>query len=68
MKFHIPNTNTKLIINALQIVETDDGTQVVVIHPDFDHKLVIDSGGLGDLYSHGYDVTIYSETDGSACV
>ena len=49
-------------------IETDDGTQVVIIHPDFDHKLVIDSGGLGDFYSHGYDVTLYSETVSSACV
>ena len=39
-------------------IETDDGTQVVVNHPDFEHKLVIDSGGLGDFYSHGYDVTL----------
>ena len=23
-------------------IETDDGTQVVIIHPNFDHKLVID--------------------------
>lgn len=49
-------------------IETDDGTQVVIIHPDFGHKLVIDSGGLGDFYSHGYDVTLYWETDISACV
>ncbi len=49
-------------------IETDYGTQVVIIHPDFDHKLVIDSGGLGDFYSHGYDVTLYSETVSSACV
>lgn len=48
-------------------IETDDGTQVVIIHPDFDHKLVIDSGGLGDFYSHGYDVTLYSETVSSTC-
>ncbi len=49
-------------------VEVDDGTQIVIVHPDFDHKLVIDSGGLGDFYSHGYDVTLYSETNSSACV
>lgn len=41
-------------------IDTDDGTQVVITHPDFDHKIVIDSRGLGDFYSHGYDVTIYS--------
>jgi primosomal protein N' len=39
-------------------IDIDDGTQVVVKHPDFDHKLVIASGGLGDFYSHGYDVTL----------
>lgn len=38
-------------------IETNDGTQVVMIHPDFDHKLVINSGGLGDFYSHGFNVT-----------
>jgi hypothetical protein len=40
-------------------IYTNDGTQMVMIHPDFDHKLVIDSGGLGDFYSHGYNVTIF---------
>jgi len=39
-------------------IETDDGTQMVIIHPDFDHKLVIDSGGLADFYSHSFDVSI----------
>lgn len=39
-------------------IDVDDGTQVVIKHPDFDHKLVIDSGGLGDFYSHGYAVTL----------
>jgi len=42
-------------------IETDDGTQVIVTHPDFDYKLVIDSGGLGDFYSHGFDVSAYDE-------
>lgn len=42
-------------------IETDDGTQVVIVHPDYSHKLVIDSGGLGDFYSHGFDVTISFE-------
>ena len=49
-------------------IETDNGTQVVIIHPDFDHKLLIDSSGLGDFYSHCYDVTLYSETVSSACI
>jgi len=32
-------------IGASENIDIDDGTQVVVKHPDFDHKLVIDSGG-----------------------
>lgn len=39
----------------------DCGTQVIMCHQDFDNKLVIDSGGLGDFYSHGFDVTFYNE-------
>lgn len=39
-------------------IEINDGTQVVITHPDFSEKLVIDSGGLGDFYSHGYDVSL----------
>lgn len=38
-------------------IETDDGTQMILIHPNFDFKLQIDSGGLGDFYSHGFEVT-----------
>lgn len=37
------------------------GTQVIMKHPDFDYKLVIDSGGLGDFFSHGYDVKIMED-------
>ena len=42
-------------------IEIDDGTQVVIKHPDFSHKLVIDSGGLGDFYSHGFDVSLFED-------
>lgn len=42
------------------IVE-DYGTQVVLQHEDFDYKIVIDSGGLGDFFSHGFDVSILEE-------
>lgn len=38
-----------------------DGTQAVLKHPDFDYMLVIDSGGLGDFFSHGYEVSIFNE-------
>lgn len=39
----------------------DYGTQVILQHPDFDFKICIDSGGLGDFFSHGFDVNIYED-------
>ncbi len=42
-------------------IEEDSGTQVILKHPEFDYKLVIDAGGLGDFHSHGYDVSIYED-------
>jgi hypothetical protein len=45
-------------------IEIDDGTQVVLKHPDYDYEVVIDSGGLGDFYSHSFDTTRWNpETD-----
>ena len=35
------------------------GTQVVLIHQDFGMKYVVDSGGLGDFFSHGFEVSLY---------
>lgn len=31
------------------------GTQVILQHPDYKKHVVIDSGGLGDFYSHGFE-------------
>lgn len=42
-------------------IETDDGTQIIMKHEDFDFMLVVDSGGLGDFYSHGFDITKYND-------
>lgn len=36
-----------------------DGTMVIMTHPDFKHNLEVHSGGLGDFYSHGFDVKIH---------
>jgi hypothetical protein len=41
-----------------EMIEVDDGTQVILKHPNYDYKLCIDSGGLGDFYRHGYDVSL----------
>lgn len=35
----------------------DSGTQVILCHPDYPQHLCIDSGGLGDFFSHGFDVS-----------
>lgn len=44
------------------IVE-DEGTQVVLSHPDYEKKIVIDSGGLGDFFSHGFDCQWAEESE-----
>jgi hypothetical protein len=44
-----------------EMIKIDDGTQVILKHPDYDYKLCIDSGGLGDFHRHGYDVSIVKE-------
>lgn len=33
----------------------DEGTQLILQHPDFDKNIVIDAGGLGDFFSHGFE-------------
>lgn len=44
-------------------IEEDLGTQITLIHPDYDKRIVIDSGGLGDFYSHGFDCSWHDEDD-----
>ena len=31
------------------------GTQLTLKHPNYNRRIVIDSGGLGDFFSHGFD-------------
>lgn len=47
----------KLDIGDSFIVE-DNGTQVELKHPDFTYRIIIDAGGLGDFFSHGFAVTV----------
>ena len=49
-------------INDEYIVE-DLGTQITLSHPDYDKRIVIDSGGLGDFYSHGFDCYWHEEDE-----
>lgn len=39
----------------------DDGTQVILQHPDFDYKVQLDSGGRGDFYSHRIEISKFKE-------
>lgn len=35
-----------------ECIDLHDGTQVFLKHPDYEYLAVIDSGGLGDFFSH----------------
>ena len=41
--------------------ESIEDTQIIVKHTDYTHKLCIDSGGLGDFFSHAFEVSIVEE-------
>jgi hypothetical protein len=41
-------------------IENDYGTQLILIHPDYNFKLCVDSGGLGDFFSHKFTVSIWN--------
>ncbi len=47
--------------NNEDIAEVYD-TQVYLKHKNYPHQMCINSGGLGDFYSHGFDVCIYNES------
>jgi hypothetical protein len=40
---------------------SDDGTQITACKDG--ETIFIDSGGLGDFYSHSFDVTLLPESD-----
>lgn len=41
-------------IHEDDIIE-DSGTQLILKHGDYEKNIVIDAGGLGDFFSHGFD-------------
>jgi hypothetical protein len=45
-------------INENNIIE-DNGTQIILEHPDHPFRLCIDCRGGGDFFSHIYEVSIY---------
>lgn len=38
-------------------VHEDDGTLVILEHPDYDFKVALESYGLGDFFTHGIGVS-----------
>lgn len=46
------------LIENLFILEIDDGTQLFISCSEKLKLAIVDSGGLGDFFSHGFDVQI----------
>jgi hypothetical protein len=42
-------------------IENNQGTQIVLSHKDYNYKIVVDAGGLGDFYSNCFDMSRYEE-------
>jgi len=40
-------------------IVADYGTQVILCHLDYPQTMVVDAGGFGDFFSHGYSVKEY---------
>lgn len=53
------NESMQYFINCVELspasVEDDLGTQIVLGHSGYSKRIIIDSGGLGDFFSHGFD-------------
>ena len=64
INYNFEMDNVEAMRHFLEIVEIpvdnillDVGTQIHLWHPEFDFHLVIDSSGLGDFFSHQYEIT-----------
>lgn len=43
------------VVDTGKVEVTDNyGTQIVLQHPNYERKVVIDAGGLGDFFSHAF--------------
>ena len=40
-------------------IKHHDGTQVTLLHEDYGMMYVIESSGLGNFFSHGFEVSLY---------
>lgn len=55
------NNSMSLFIDELELhdfITENYGTQIKLRHSDFPFTMQIDAGGLGDFYSHKFDVSI----------
>lgn len=53
------NESMQYFINCVELspdsIEEDLGTQIVLGHSGYSRRIIVDSGGLGDFFSHGFD-------------
>ena len=42
---------------SIDNIDVDDGTYIVLSHPDYEYALEIQSGGMGDFNTHIWQVT-----------
>lgn len=38
-------------------IDLDDGTQLYLKHPDYEYLAVVNASGLGDFFSHSFEVS-----------
>jgi phage pi2 protein 07 len=46
-------------VGLSEYIRIHEGTQVIFKHPEYDQALQVDAGGLGDFFSHKFEVSIY---------
>ena len=54
-------------IGLSEFIILNEGTQIVLHHPNYNYDLQIDAGGLGDFYSHTFDVSVCNDLEGYPC-
>lgn len=45
-----------------EFIFLNEGTRIELQHPKYNYQLQIDSGGLGDFYSHKFEVSVTQYT------
>lgn len=50
-----------------EFIFSNEGTQIYLQHPQYNYQLQVDAGGLGDFYSHKFDVLVCNSQEGYLC-